>query len=87
MLHWCLLLVYLFSNKYFLFSFVFEENSWTHFCGSGIFEESVQFDDVAQGTAIEMSVTNIISLKQGYPMYFLLGSDRLGNQNREPLEC
>ena len=50
-------------------------------------EVNVQVDDVAQGTAVEMSVTNTMSLKQEYTMYFLPGSDKLGNHNREPLKC
>ena len=40
-------------------------------------EVNVQVDDVAQGTALDLSVTNTMNLKQEYTMYFLLGSDRL----------
>ena len=47
-------------------------------------EVNVQADDVAQGTAGYLSVTNTMSLKQEFTMYFLLESDRLGNHNREP---
>ena len=47
-------------------------------------EVNVQADDVAQGTAVYLSVTNTMSLKQEFTMYFLLESDRLGNHNRKP---